>query len=78
MRSQLIADLVAWAVVPGRWPGGRSRPGRWPGGRCLVCHYMRAWCLWSGGLGHKRLCPVNDPRPGGRGPWAVARALVAG
>jgi hypothetical protein len=37
-----------------------------------------AWCLWSGGLGHKRLWPVSDPRPGGRDPRAVARALVAG
>ena len=77
MRVQLIADLVTWAVVPGpvaapRWPlpGGRSQVAapRWPlpGGRWPV-----ARCRWP-------FAQVSDPRPGGRDPRAVARALVAG
>jgi len=76
------------ALVPGRWPlpGGRSQVAapRWPlpGGRSQVA--APRWPLPGGrsqvaGAGFVITCAqVNDPRPGGRGPWAVARALVAG
>jgi hypothetical protein len=90
-RGPVAVTWWPWSLVPGGRdlvpggrdlvPGGRDlvpgpRPVTWwplPGARALVavvCDPV-AWCRWP-------RSQVSSPRPGGRDPWAVARALVAG
>ena len=58
----MAAPGLAGDLVAGAWFVITCAPG--------VCDPV-AWCLVS-------IAQVSDPRPGGRDPRAVARALVAG